>query len=171
MAYSSDIFACALACTIGFARTAGAQQSADASANTGTPSPATVSNGSGETIVVVGSPPAQAARDRDRALGEAPFVTVIHPDEHPATASVADAVGQTAGALTRSLGGLGAYESVSIRGEPPGHTLVLIDGVPLARIASVTVDLGHFTLDSFGEVELYRGAVPVELGARAWAAR
>ncbi|HEY1556569.1 MAG TPA: TonB-dependent receptor [Kofleriaceae bacterium] len=117
-----------------------------------------------ETIVIEGSAPDHAARDRDRALGDAPFVTIVHPDEHPATASVADAVGQTAGALTRSLGGLGAYESVSVRGAEPGQTLVLIDGVPLARIAQVTTDLGRFALDSFGQVELYRGAVPVELG-------
>ena len=118
-----------------------------------------------ETIIIIDrAPDRTTARDRDRALDDAPFVTVIHPDEHPATASVADAVGQTAGAQTRSLGGLGAYESVSVRGSAPGQTQVSIDGVPLARIAQVTTDLGRFTLDSFGEVELYRGSVPVELG-------
>ncbi len=119
----------------------------------------------GETIVIIDSKPEpDAARDRERALDEAPFVTVVHPDEHPATASVADALGATVGAQTRSLGGLGAFESVSVRGASPGHTAVLIDGVPLARIAAVTTDLGRFALDSFGEVDLYRGAVPVELG-------
>lgn len=122
-------------------------------------------DGSGETIVIIDSKPdPEAARDRERALDEAPFVTVVHPDEHPATASVADALGATVGAQTRSLGGLGAFESVSVRGASPGHTAVLIDGVPLARIAAVTTDLGKFALDSFGEVDLYRGAVPVELG-------
>src|SRR5262245_9313945 len=39
-----------------------------------------------ETIIVVDHAPGQAARDRDRALGDAPFVTVLHPDEHPAAA-------------------------------------------------------------------------------------
>ena len=118
-----------------------------------------------ETIVVVGhASDSPAARDRDRALGDAPFVTIVHPDEHPATASVADAIGQTVGVQTRSLGGLGAYASVSVRGAAPGHTEVLIDGVPLARLAQVTTDLGRFALDAFGQVELYRGAVPVELG-------
>jgi vitamin B12 transporter len=118
-----------------------------------------------ETIVVTGKvPDREATRDRDRALGEAPFVTVIHPDDQPATASVADAVGAAVGAQTRSLGGLGAYESVSVRGASPGHTEVLIDGVPLARIAAVTQDLGRFALDAFGQVDFYRGAVPVELG-------
>jgi vitamin B12 transporter len=117
-----------------------------------------------ETIIIVDHAPGEAARDRDRALGDAPFVTVLHPDDHPAAASVADAVATTVGAHTRSLGGLGAYASVTVRGAAPGHTAILIDGVPLARIAAVTTDLGRFSLDAFGEVDLYRGAVPVELG-------
>jgi iron complex outermembrane receptor protein len=41
---------------------------------------------------------------------------------------------------------------------------VLVDGVPLARLAEVTTDLGRYAMDAFGEVELYRGAVPIELG-------
>lgn len=117
----------------------------------------------GEVILLEGTAPA-AARDRDRALGEAPFLTLLHPDEHAATASVADAIATSAGAQTRSLGGLGAYQSVSVRGAAPGHTAVLVDGIPLSRLAEVTTDLGRYAMDSFGEVELYRGAVPVELG-------
>src|SRR5436305_3578952 len=40
-----------------------------------------------ETIIIVDRPDDRpAARDRERALGDAPFVTVIHPDEHAATA-------------------------------------------------------------------------------------
>src|SRR3970040_1234932 len=74
----------------------------------------------GETIVIEGrAPDAAAVRDRDRVLGDAPFVTVLHPDEHPATASVADAIATAAGAHRRSLGGLGAFESVSVRGASP----------------------------------------------------
>ncbi|MDQ3368880.1 MAG: TonB-dependent receptor [Myxococcota bacterium] len=117
-----------------------------------------------EIIVIEGRAPDEGDRDRDRALGDAPFVTILHPDEHAITASVADAIATSAGAHTRSLGGLGAYESVSVRGASPGHTVVLVDGVPLARLAGVTTDLGQFPMSGFGEVELYRGAVPIELG-------
>ncbi len=117
-----------------------------------------------ETIVIEGTAPDSRARDRNRALDDAPFVTVLHPDEHPANASVAEALATSAGATVRSLGGLGAFSSISVRGASPGHTAVLVDGVPLARLAQVTADLGRFTLASFGEVELYRGAVPIELG-------
>ncbi len=117
------------------------------------------------------APAPGSARDRDRALGETPFVSVLHPDDHPATASVADAVATAVGAQARSLGGLGAFESISIRGQAPGQTTVFVDGVPLSRLAAVTTDLGRYALDAFGEVDLYRGAVPIELGARASAAR
>ncbi|HEY5927951.1 MAG TPA: TonB-dependent receptor [Kofleriaceae bacterium] len=121
-----------------------------------------------ETIIVIDRAPDRdadpKARDRDRALGDAPFVTIIHAEDHPATASVADALGASVGVQSRSLGGLGAYESISVRGAAPGHTTVLVDGVPLARLAAVTTDLGRYALDSYGQVELYRGAVPVELG-------
>lgn len=120
-----------------------------------------------EVIVIEGKAPDDPndnARDRERALDDAPFITVLHPDEHAATASVADALATSAGVQTKSLGGFGAYQSVSVRGAAAGHTAVLVDGVPLARLAAVTTDLGRFAIDSFGEVELYRGAVPVELG-------
>ena len=118
----------------------------------------------GETIVIVGAGSEAAARDRGRALGETPFVTILHPDEHAETASVADAVATAVGAQTRSLGGLGAFESIAIRGQAPGQTTVFVDGVPLSRLAAVTTDLGRYALGAFGEVDLYRGAVPVELG-------
>ena len=117
-----------------------------------------------EVIVIEDRAPDDKARDRERALGDAPFVTILHPDEHAATASVADALATSAGVQTKSLGGFGAYQAVSVRGASTGHTVVLVDGVPLARLAAVTTDLGRFAIDSFGEVELYRGSVPVELG-------
>ncbi|HSS00542.1 MAG TPA: TonB-dependent receptor plug domain-containing protein, partial [Kofleriaceae bacterium] len=142
----------------------GALAAVAAWSSTAAADPPTDATGDGETIIVIDRAPGEAARDRDRALGDAPFVTVLHPDDRPAAASVADAVATAVGAHARSLGGLGAYASVTVRGAAPGHTAILIDGVPLARIAAVTTDLGRFALDAFGQVDLYRGAVPVELG-------
>ncbi len=117
-----------------------------------------------ETIYVIDDRPDHTTRDRDRLLGDAPFLTVLHAEDHGATTSVAEALSTTAGVQGRSLGGLGAYQTISVRGATAGHTAILVDGIPLARIAAVTTDLGRYSLDSFGEIELYRGAVPVELG-------
>ncbi|HTJ42002.1 MAG TPA: TonB-dependent receptor [Kofleriaceae bacterium] len=131
----------------------------------------------GETVVVLGAPrggPADltgaeaSARDRTRALASAPFVTVVHVDDHAGErATVADLVGATVGAHVRSLGGLGAFASISVRGEAPGQTAVFVDGVPVSRIASVTSDLGRFDSGDIDRLELYRGGAPVEYGGAA----
>jgi iron complex outermembrane receptor protein len=132
----------------------------------------------GETVVIDGRGPRggpgdlvgadPTARDRRRALATAPFVTVVHVDDHAGESSAfADLIGATVGAHVRSLGGLGAFSSVSVRGLGSGQTAVYVDGVPLSRIASVTADLGRFDADAFDRVELYRGGAPVELGGAA----
>jgi vitamin B12 transporter len=131
-----------------------------------------------EVIVVHGDKPRgglddltgeeEDARDRRAALAEAPFVTRIHVDAHQGeTATLADVVAESVGTHVRSLGGLGSYSAISVRGAASGHTTVLVDGVPLSRVAAVTADLGRFELDSFGDVELYRGGVPAALGGAA----
>ncbi len=107
------------------------------------------------------------ARDAERGLDEPVFVTRIHIDERAGeTVSTAEALAESVGAHARSLGGLGSFSSISIRGAASGHTTVLIDGVPLSRIASVTADLGRISLESYSSLELYRGGVPAELGGQ-----
>ncbi len=109
--------------------------------------------------------PDAEARDRRRALAQSSFLTIIHVDEHAGeTRGLAEAVGAAVGAEARSLGGLGSFSSIAVRGAAPGHTQVLIDGVALSRLGTTTVDLSRFELDGFGEIELYRGGVPVALG-------
>ena len=131
-----------------------------------------------EVIVVHGEAPREglddltgedaADRDRRAALAEPPFVTHIHVDEHAGeNATLSEVVAASAGTHVRSLGGLGGFSSISVRGAASGHTTVLVDGVPLSRVAAVTADLGRFELDSFAEVDLYRGGVPVALGGAA----
>ncbi|MBK9033884.1 MAG: TonB-dependent receptor [Myxococcales bacterium] len=131
--------------------------------------------GATETIVLVDHGPRGGtddltgadpeARDRRRALAAPEFVTVVHVDEREGeTRGVADALGATVGADSRSLGGLGSFAAVTVRGNAPGNTQVSIDGVPLSRLGSVTADLARYDLDSFERIELYRGAVPVTLG-------
>ena len=112
---------------------------------------------------LVGDDP--AARDRRRGLAGSAFVTIVHVDALAGeTRGVAEVVGAAAGVEARSLGGLGTFSSITVRGASPGNTQVLVDGVALSRLGSVTADLSRFDLDSIGELELYRGSVPVTLG-------
>ncbi len=119
--------------------------------------------GRGGPADLVGDDP--TVRDRRRGLADSAFVTVVHVDALTGeTRGVADAIGAAAGVEARSLGGLGSFSSIMVRGASPGHTQLSVDGVPLSRLGSVTADLSRFELDGFSELELYRGSVPVTLG-------
>ena len=105
--------------------------------------------------------PETAHADAARALHQSGFVTVIRLGEHDGeTLPLAEALSDTVGVAVRSLGGLGGFSSLSVRGAPPGQTAVLVDGVPLARLGSATFDLGRFDLASFSRVSLRRGTSP-----------
>lgn len=106
--------------------------------------------------------------EAQRGLNDPAFVTVVRIDERAGeTSSVAEVLAKSMGAYVRSLGGLGSFSSLSVRGGSSGHTAVLVDGVPLSRVATVSADIGRFQLNSFSDLELYRGGVPVELGGAA----
>lgn len=118
-----------------------------------------------ETIIIVEGTEDSAARHRRRALGDAPFVTLVDSADHPGELlSVAEAISATVGTSVRSAGGAGASSLLSIRGAASGHTSVLVDGIALSRLTSSSVDLGRFRLDELDAVEIYRGNVPAELG-------
>jgi iron complex outermembrane receptor protein len=104
----------------------------------------------------------------ERALAEPAFATVVAIDDRAGeTSTVAEVLAKSIGVHVRSLGGLGGFSSLSVRGHAAGHTAVVVDGVPLSRIASVTADLSRFELRSFSRLELFRGGVPVDLGGAA----
>jgi iron complex outermembrane receptor protein len=110
----------------------------------------------------------EAAPQAERALDEPAFVTSVDlRDEEGTSAAAAEVLARSAGVSVRSLGGLGAFASISVRGAPAAHTLVLVDGVPLSRVAFATLDLGAFELGTFERVDVYRGGVPGEWGGAA----
>jgi len=114
--------------------------------------------------------PEHGHADAERALAESGFVTVMRVDERAGeAATMADILAATVGVHVRSLGGLGSFSSLSVRGASSGQTAVVVDGVPLARLGSATADLGRFEPASFSLVALHRGAVPVGLGGAAQA--
>ncbi len=123
--------------------------------------------GEGEIIVIddAGDTSGQSKRI-DRALSESSTVSEIVVDEDtPPSATASELIGKSVGAEIRSVGGLGGFSSVSVRGLGAGHTPVLLDGVPLSRIATDTVDLSRFDLHGLASLELYRGSVPAAIGA------
>ena len=101
-----------------------------------------------------------------RALTEPTQVTVIDTADHDGERrTVSEVLATTVGVHASGLGGLGAFSSVSVRGAAPGHTTVVVDGVPLSKLASVTHDLSAFELGSFDRLELYRSGAPAGYGS------
>lgn len=96
-----------------------------------------------------------------KAVDEAGFVSRVRVGERGGeTEGLAEVLADVVGAHVRQLGGLGGFSSLSVRGAPAGHTAVLVDGVPLARLGSASADLGRFEPGSFSEIALHRGAPP-----------
>ncbi len=128
-----------------------------------------------EVIVMVGRPRAEGSEDlrgpesehadAQNGLDRSAFTTLVRVRElEGETRSVGEVLSHTVGVTARSLGGLGAFSSISVRGADPSHTSVSVDGIELSRIVSVTANVGQFDIGSFETLELYRGGVPPHLG-------
>jgi vitamin B12 transporter len=99
-----------------------------------------------------------------RALEEPAFVTVIPVERGGQSMPVAEVLAEAVGVHVRSLGGLGQFASISLRGASGAQAEILIDGVPLSRVAFSAIDVGTLDLGTFSRVEVFRGGVPAELG-------
>ncbi len=75
-----------------------------------------------------------------------------------------EVLARTPGASVRSLGGLGQFSSVSLRGSSGPQVAVLLDGVPLGSSMAGLVDLSEIPLDTLTRVEIHRGYVPIAFG-------
>lgn len=71
--------------------------------------------------------------------------------------SVADAVRYFSGVQLKDYGGIGGLKTINVRSMGTNHTAVFYDGVVLGNAQNGQVDLGKFSLDNIGEIELYNG--------------
>ncbi|WAS97563.1 TonB-dependent receptor [Nannocystis punicea] len=74
---------------------------------------------------------------------------------------------RSAGATVRSLGGLGQYSALSLRGSSAQQVALFLDGVPLSAGSGGVVNLADLPLDALGAVTIYRGLVPIAYGGAA----
>lgn len=110
------------------------------------------------------------AAQRDVSRRNVGFVSAIdlasEPGRPPAD-DLARVVSRAPGVTVRSLGGLGQFSAVSIRGSTSQQVPVFLDGAPLSSSFAGLVDLSSQSLEGLRRVELYRGYVPVRYGAAA----
>lgn len=98
------------------------------------------------------------------------FVSAIdleqQPDRRPAD-DLARVISRAPGVSVRSIGGLGQFSAVSIRGSTSLQVPVFLDGAPLQGGDAGLVDLSTQPLDALARVEIYRGYVPIRFGSAA----
>jgi vitamin B12 transporter len=97
----------------------------------------------------------------------AAFVTVVDARAAFGAATLPEVLARAASVQVRSMGALGAFTAVSIRGSTAAQVAVFLDGVPLNRDATGAPDLSQVPLESLERIEVYRGGVPAELGGGA----
>ncbi len=78
-----------------------------------------------------------------------------------------EVLARTAGVHVRSLGGLGQFSALSLRGSSAQQVGVFLDGVPIGGGSSGVVNLADFPLDTLGRLTVHRGLVPVAYGGAA----
>jgi outer membrane cobalamin receptor len=77
--------------------------------------------------------------------------------------SLADVLATYAGIQTRQMGGMGSFQSISIRGMPGKQIALAIDGVVLQSFGAA--DLGSIDLNQYEKVEIYKGFIPAKFAA------
>lgn len=112
---------------------------------------------------VVRAPP----DDSKRAVGWKSVVRTTDAIGATPRDGLTEVLEQSPAVRVRSLGGLGQFGSVSIRGSSPQQVAVFLDGVPIGSAMAGLVDTGEVPADGLSRVEIHRGYVPIAFGAQA----
>ena len=83
--------------------------------------------------------------------------TVLEKNEAQEAADVGELLQRAPGIQIRRNGGLGARQSVLMRGTDSQQSLVLLDGVRLNPAFGGGVDLSSLSLEAVDRIEVYRG--------------
>lgn len=119
------------------------------------------------TVVRAPRDPGDEQRRLDaRSPGFATAITLDDPRGARPADALPEVLARSPGVTVRSLGGLGQFSSLSLRGSSAQQVGVFLDGVPLGGSGGV-VNLADLPLDSLGRVEVHRGLVPVVYGGAA----
>lgn len=78
--------------------------------------------------------------------------------------TAADLLSALPGVQAYKQGGLGSFQTVSIRGIAARNVLICVDGVPLNDASGGAVNLGSIDLNQMEKVEVYKGNVPAKFG-------
>ncbi len=95
------------------------------------------------------------------------FLEVIDVEEKAGqkVETVTDVLEESVGVQVKRWGGLGSFATVSVRGASASQVEVYLDGVPLNRAWSGIANIGDLAIDSFSQIEVFRGSSPVDFSS------
>jgi len=106
--------------------------------------------------------PIPAGSEEDPTAAATTIELADRPQAHDTLGAL---VAELPGAQARSLGALGAYTMLSVRGTDAEHAVVLLGDSPLGALDLGAFDLSTVPLAALERVELYRGGTPLWLDA------
>ena len=80
--------------------------------------------------------------------------------------SAAEVLAALPGVQYYRQGGVGSFQTVSIRGVAAKNIVVCIDGIPLNDASGGAVDFGTIDLNQIEKIEVYKDRVPAKFGGR-----
>lgn len=108
------------------------------------------------------------ANKKQRLLEATESLILIKADEWTGTGkNLAEIIQEHSGIQTRKYGGVGSFQTVSIRGVQGCKVLVYLDGIPLNSAIGGAVDLGKINPNSIETIEVYKGITPAEFGGNS----
>lgn len=78
--------------------------------------------------------------------------------------SAAEVLSALPGIQSYKQGGMGSFQTVSIRGVAARNILICIDGVPVNDASGGAADLGAIDLNNIEKIEVYKDRVPAKFG-------
>lgn len=95
----------------------------------------------------------------------APSYEEIKPDSWEGRGlSAAEVLSALPGIQSYKQGGMGSFQTVSIRGVAARNVLICIDGVPVNDAGGGAADLGVIDLNNIEKIEVYKDRVPAKFG-------
>ena len=85
---------------------------------------------------------------------------------HNSSLDISQALAKVSGVKIKQTGGLGSETRISLNGFTGKHVKVFMDGVPMEGAGS-SMQLNKIPVNMADRIEVYKGVVPVELGADA----
>ncbi len=80
--------------------------------------------------------------------------------------SAAEVLASLPGVQYTRQGGVGSFQTVSIRGVSAKNIVVCMDGIPLNDASGGAVDFGSIDLNQIEKIEIYKDRVPAKFGGR-----